>query len=346
MNSITLEVKELKQVTDDALCIYFNNEDLTYQSGQYITLILNINGKEVRRPYSLSSQKQLDIFPFITVKMIENGEATRYLFEQIKVGDRIEALPPNGRFTLASTNYNQLFFFAAGSGISPIFSLIKEALIHSSANIILSYSNRSKESTIFYHELLLLQVQYQSRFHINWIFSNSKNLMHARLSRLMLEQIVKENVKDKTQALFYTCGPFYYMEMIFISLITLGYENEQLFKETFMAADEEDDEDGSLIQDDEAPEFVDAKALIKYANQWHQVEVSKDETILNAALNQGVKLPYSCKNGMCSTCSAQVSKGQAYMHYNQILTDREVIEGHVLICTSHPLTSELTIEFE
>jgi ring-1,2-phenylacetyl-CoA epoxidase subunit PaaE len=313
-----------------------------YKPGQYITLILNINGKEIRRPYSLTSYNKLDPYPFITVKKIENGEATRYLHEKIQIGNELTALYPTGRFVLPDNSFKQLFFMAAGSGISPIMGLIKQALYQQQANVILTYSNRSKEQTLFYHELALLQQQYPTRFEIIWLFSNNKNLAKARLNRFLLEDIVKKNANaPKEKILFFTCGPFVYMEMIEITLLTMGFTKEQMFKETFVEP-EEDDENG-LLDEEAKPTYVNSHVTLNMNGNLFSFQVNAPQTILQAALENNIPLPYSCQKGMCSSCAIQLTDGNVYLHYNQVLTDREVKSGRVLTCTAHPLTTTISI---
>jgi ring-1,2-phenylacetyl-CoA epoxidase subunit PaaE len=339
-----LIVERIEDVTADTRCIYFKPDDeLEYQAGQYITLLLDLNGREVRRPYSLSSSPALGEPPFITVKEIENGEVSRYLHNYLQVGDQLPFLAPNGRFCLTKTIPNQLVFLAAGSGISPIFGLIKEALVTSNAHIHLLYSNKSKTTTIFHEELIALQAQYPDRFSITWFFSDSKFLLKARLSRIALEEYVKENLLNLNEVAFYTCGPFVYMEMVFITLLTLGVTQEQLFKETFTTHDEEDDDEGSLL-DDETKNYVDSTVTIISPKQTYRLQVKSTETILQAALKQQVPLSYSCMRGMCSSCVCSIEEGEVNMYNNQVLTDREVTEGRVLICTAKALTPNVTIK--
>jgi ring-1,2-phenylacetyl-CoA epoxidase subunit PaaE len=345
MSTSFLRIKKLINVTNDTLCIYFEAPgDFVYAAGQYISLVLNINGKEVRRPYSLSSYKHADELPFITVKLVENGEATRYLHQHAKPGDEIEILPPNGRFILPQHIPSELFFLAAGSGISPIFALIKQALYESDSRITLMYSNRTKESSIFYSELQQLEQQFAGRLTIVWLFSNSKNLLLARLNRQLLEEHVRRYVSNKQEVLFYTCGPFYYMEMIFITLITMGFKQEQLFKETFTLPDEEDEDDGSLIVDEKAPEYIDAEVELLLDKIPYSFSLKAGETILDAALKQKIKMPYSCRNGMCSSCTSQLTAGEVYMHYNQVLTDKEMANGRILTCTAHPVSKVVKVK--
>ncbi len=347
MSDYTLITKKIVSVTHDTKCFYFDAPvNLNYQAGQYITLLLNINGKEIRRPYSLCSSPDIDQELCIAVKLIENGEATRYLHNKLEVGDELKILKPNGKFVFTDTLPTQLFFMAAGSGIGPILGLIKHALHRTQSLVVLVYSNSSKDDCIFYNELQQLTQQFANRFDVIWLFSDHKNLMKARLNRFMLEEIVNERVAVKTDVLFYTCGPFAYMEMIFITLLTMGFKQEQLYKETFTIHEDDDDDEGSLLGDKETPEYTDAEVTIHVNKLKHTFGLKAGETLLQAAQKSGLDLPYSCMRGMCSSCVCQLNSGTVHLHYNQVLTDKDVAEGRVLTCTAHPTTNkvELTIE--
>ncbi len=348
MVNTSLQITAIKDVNNNSRSIYFAfNKNFTYQAGQYITLLLNINGREVRRPYSLSSFNGIDPLPFITVKLIENGEVSRFLHHKIQIGDTLNILPPNGRFTLPVIIPSTLFFLAAGSGISPILGLVKQALFTSTSTIVLVYSNRSREQTIFFDELQTLQQQFAARFSIHWLFSNGKNLNKARLNRFLLEELVKQELGEVSdQVCFYMCGPYVYMEMIEITLLTKGFSKAQMYKETFSEPEDDDEDDGALLDEEEKPIYVDATVTIELAGQTHVIEVNASQTILQAALAQDIPLLYSCRKGMCSTCTAQLKNGKIHMHYNQVLTDKEEQEGRILTCTSHPLSPELTISFD
>ncbi len=339
-------INSITDITGDTRCISFlKPEGFSYASGQYLTLLLMINGKEVRRPYSISTVDTLDSEVMITVKRIENGEATRYLHEQIKVGDRLEGLAANGRFILSNPIPTQLLFIAAGSGISPIYALIRDVLYFSRSSVVLIYSNRSIDDTIFYASLTQLQSTFSQRFTIHWFFSNNKNLLQARLSRLRLEEIVEPYIHQSEFAC-YTCGPYLYMEMVTITMVTLGFSPNSIFKETFTLPEDEDDEDGSLINDENIPEFKDATVVLSINKNEYQFQVAAHQTVLQAALLQKIPLNYSCKNGMCSSCVVNLSQGEVYMHYNEVLTDKEVASGRILTCTAHPLNPVLHINVD
>jgi ring-1,2-phenylacetyl-CoA epoxidase subunit PaaE len=339
MSDYTLITKKIVSLTRDTKGFYFNVPlNLNYNAGQYITLLLNIDGKEIRRPYSLCSSPNLEHELCIAVKLIENGEATRYLHGNLKVGNEIKILKPNGKFILPKEIPKQLFFMAAGIGIGPILGLMKQALRQAQSDVTLVYSNSSKDDCIFYNELKNLETLFVKRLKIIWLFSDNKNLMLARLNRFKLEELVNQHIPNKTEVLFYTCGPFAYMEMIFITLLTMGFNHEQLFKETFTNYEEDDDDQGSLLTDKEALNYTDAEITIHINKLKHTFNLKAGETILQAAQKSGLELPYSCMRGMCSSCVCQLNSGSVHLHYNQILTDKELTNGRILTCTAHPST--------
>lgn len=341
----TLTITKIIDSTENTKCFYFSVDgEFNYQPGQYITLVLTINGREVRRPYSLSSVPKIDQEPFFTVKLIENGEATRYLHHKVIVGQKLNFIPSNGRFVLPTQLPKQLVFLAAGSGISPIFALIKQALYYTTTEVILLYSNSSMAQTIFYNELESLRNEFPNRFKITYYFSNAKNLAQARLSRLNLEEFIGLMIAEPKQTLYFTCAPFVYMEMVQITLLTMGIEASNLIKETFFLPEEDDDDEGSLVAEKEALTYTDSQVTLITANQNYTFEVKAHQTILQAALQNNVPLNYSCGRGMCSTCICSVTEGSAHMTYNQILTDNEVSAGRVLTCTAHARTPYITIK--
>ncbi|MBE8712333.1 2Fe-2S iron-sulfur cluster-binding protein [Sphingobacterium hungaricum] len=315
-----------------------------YKAGQFLTLCFTFGEREVRRSYSFSSSPDVNEPIAITVKRVDNGEISRLLHHKLEVGDVIDVLDPQGLFYYEpqQESDNTLFLFGAGVGITPLFSILKTALTKENhSKVILVYSNSSKEQTIFYEELQSWQEKYPERLSIYWLFSNSKNLLNARLNRDYVIQIVNKHSESIDNSIFYTCGPIFYMDLCRFTLLGMGFPDEHIRKETFHFPEEEEDDD-----EHDAVE-VDTKSysvkLIFQENEYNLL-VPYDQTILNIGLDHKIKLPYSCKSGMCSTCISQVTSGAVRMDYNEVLTDREVENGKCLICTSHPLENGTTIE--
>lgn len=317
-----------------------------YLAGQFVSLIFEGKNREVRRSYSFNSSPDVDEPLAITVKRVENGEISRFLHHKTAVNDILFAQEPQGLFSYQPDENaaKDLFLFAAGVGITPLFSILKTALVREKKSLItLIYSNRSKEDALFYNELMDWQQEYPERLKIIWIFSNSKNLMTARLNKFYIEKLIKEYLHfDKGNAFFYTCGPIIYMDLCRITLLGMGFDLKQIKRETFVLPEDEMDED------DSSEKVVDKSTysvILNFNDETYNLSVPWPKRILDVALEHKIKLPYSCRGGVCSTCVATCTKGNVRMDYNEVLTDEEIERGRVLVCTGHPTENGTTVEW-
>lgn len=316
-----------------------------YLAGQFLTLIFERNGKELRRSYSLCSSPVLDEPLAIAIKRVENGEISRLLHHQTTVGEVLTALEPNGQFSYVPQEdiKRTVFLFAAGVGITPLFSILKTSLtVEKHTKVILAYSNKSAEGSLFYEELNEWQAKYPDRLKIIYLFSTAKNLMMARLNGQLIERIVAENLEfEKDDTLLYTCGPVDYMDVCRITLLNLGFYQSQIKKETFVLPEDEADEDDTtekVVKDTNT-----YSVILHFKGEIKEINVPYQQSILDAALEQGINLPYSCHAGICSTCTANCIKGQVRMDYNEVLMDNEIEAGRVLVCTGHPTENGTTL---
>lgn len=315
-----------------------------YLAGQFLTLHFDFGGREVRRSYSFSSSPVVAEPLAITVKRVDNGEISRLLHHRTTVGDVIEVLPAEGLFAYQPEPDKEkiLFLFAAGVGITPLFSILKTALVaEQKTKVVLVYSNSSPERTIFLEELEQWQNRYPDRLTIEWIYSNSKNLLHARLNREYIIRLVNQHKPMHDNMLFYTCGPVFYMDLCRFTLLGMGFPDSDIRRETFHFPEEEEDDDE---REEEEVDTTVYNVLLRFQGQEYPLAIPHDKTVLDVGLEQKIKLPYSCKSGMCSTCISQVVEGEVRMDYNEVLTDREVENGRCLICTSHPVEQDTIIE--
>lgn len=317
---------------------------LKYSAGQFITLVFQVNGKELRRSYSFCSSPAMDEPISIAVKLVENGDISRFMHHQLATGDIVEIAEPNGMFIYPTEREikRTVFLFGAGVGITPLFSILKTALLTEvNSKIVLIYSSRSADDTLFLEEIAAWQVTYPDRLKVIHLFSNSKNLMRARLNGFLINQLVRENMAfDKSNALFYTCGPYDYMDVCKITLLGAGYKSTHIKKETFvMPEDEVDEDDGTEKVVDKNTYSV----ILHFKGEVHHLSVSWPKRILEVALANKINLPYSCSGGVCSTCTATCIAGGVRMEYNEVLTDDEVAKGRVLVCTGHPTEDGTTI---
>jgi ferredoxin-NADP reductase len=309
---------------------------ISYQPGQFLTLLHPLS-LAVRRSYSLSSHPLLDQHLQITVKRIANGEFSRWLFDRAKVGDHLQTIGASGFFTLADdlSNDTSLLFLAAGTGIAPVFSLLKEVLFQREQRVVLIYSNRSERETIFYRELLSLEKQFPQRLSIVFLFSESQNLNHARLSIFSLTNLLRQHVIDKTKVVAYVCGPHNYMQMVRITLLTEGISAENIHTEKFNT--------DKLPIKEFPPDMEQHRVSIEYQGSKFSLDVKYPNTILETAKLQGIDLPYSCEVGRCGTCAATCVSGKVWMSRNEVLLDKEMEKGRVLTCTGYPVGGDVEL---
>lgn len=317
-----------------------NNWQPIYKPGQFITLLFYNTNAEKRRSFSLVSNPAEEQLLKITIKRVPNGEYSRYMLDRILIGDEFYTTGIAGFFTLPEPeddNIKQLFFLAAGSGITPVFSLISHALKNwQHVSVVLIYSNRNEEDIIFNEPIKSLQGKYNRRFAVEWLFSNNTNVLKARLSNYLLNMLLRK-YHAGAHALFYMCGPFDYMLMIQITLLSYGVPARNIYKEQFSTL--------PRILKPVPPDTDEHKASIHIAGRIFELPVQYPSTILAAAKAKDILLPYSCEAGRCGSCAALCVSGKVWMAYNEVLTDDEVAKGRVLVCQSYPVAGDVVIEF-
>jgi ring-1,2-phenylacetyl-CoA epoxidase subunit PaaE len=340
----TITVQSIREETPGVKTFTLVNADgtpIAYKAGQFITLLFTHHGREERRSFSICTSPGDNVPLAITVKRIENGAYSRYLTDRVKVGDRFDSTGTAGLFTMPDnwTHYEQVFFFAAGIGITPVISLIK-AILHTQPNkqVVLIYSNRSQEDVVFYNELQYLAKKYESRFKLELLYSNAFNLSRARLNKALLPVLLDEYGRaPKEKMLFYVCGPFTYMRMVIFTLTELGIHSDQVKKENFNTNDREV---RKAEPSDKEPHQV---TLFSEGNEY-TFQVQYPDTILQAAKKNGISLPYSCEVGRCGSCAAVCTQGSVWLSYNEVLMDADLRKGMILTCVGHPVGGDVTIK--
>ncbi len=340
-----LKVKEIIRETPEAVSISFDipenlSETFAYKAGQYITIQTQINGNEIRRSYSLCSMPGSGEFK-VTVKEVPGGSFSAYANNSLRAGDILEVHPPEGKFIFEpGQKPGNYAAFAAGSGITPILSIIKTVLVKEpGSTFVLVYGNRTVEGTIFYKELLDLQLKYPERFFIEFIYSRSReeNSQFGRIETSTVNYVLKNKHKDTDFDQYYLCGP---EEMIFNvadMLKSRGVSEENIHFELFTTADTGAVETGvkgevqlTITVDDESFDFT----------------MDNEKTVLEIALENDIDVPYSCQGGICSSCIARITEGTATMRKNMILTDSEIAEGLVLTCQAQPTSTVLKVDYD
>lgn len=318
--------------------------------GQSLTMRAVISGEEVRRTYSICSSP-MDSEWRVAIKKVEGGLFSSFANEQLKEGDVVEVMPPVGKFytELNPDNNKNYVAIAAGSGITPVLSLIKTTLAtEPKSRFTLIYGNRNRSSIIFFEELEGLKNKYMSRFNLIHVLSREKTDAPINFGRITKEKLVEleKLVYYKSADEFFLCGP---EEMIFTAkdfLEAKEIDKKQIHFELFTSPGQK------VFKPKAHKEKIDTGAksniTVKLDGRTFSFDLplSSDTTILDAALKQGADLPYACKGGMCCTCKARLLEGGVMMDVHWGLEEDEVEKGYILTCQSHPKTENVVIDFD
>ncbi|WP_183567979.1 ferredoxin--NADP reductase [Mucilaginibacter sp. SP1R1] len=335
---LKLKIERINWETPDTATFYLSNtsgKPVHYKPGQFITLIFNHRNEEIRRSYSLGSSPDEELLS-ITIKRIANGEISRFMLAKEHPGDILTALAPAGRFTVTGFEQEKdILLFAGGTGIAPIFSQIKYILKRpGKSRLTLVYSSQDAASVVFKNELDTLALQHPNRFTIVYLLSSQANRLNTDKVEMLTRKIVQHHL---TKAEFYLCGPFPYMRMIRFALIYMGIDPGQIRRENFVLE--------TVAVTSPATNFPPRNIRIRFKDELHNLAVGENQSILQAALQNNVPLPYSCRNGICSTCTAKCNSGKIEMVKNDVLTDADIAKGWILTCTGHPVSDDVVISF-
>ncbi|WP_025764001.1 ferredoxin--NADP reductase [Dyadobacter tibetensis] len=347
-----LKVKEIERETDEASTIHFwhpLNEVLSYRPGQFLTVLLEQDGHKIRRSYSLSSSPYTDVSPAITIKRLPGGFASNVLLDSLKEGDVVEVMEPAGNFLpkQGDDQTRQVVFIGAGSGITPLFSILKSVLmVEPESTVLLIYGSRNEESIIFDRKLQALQSKYGSRLKIIHSLSQPSAGWTGERGRLNKSHILKMLEKhpefDSKQAEYFLCGPEDMMAEADRALAIIGVPTSQVRKESFLTAGPST----GIVLEESDDELQTRNITLFYEGTEYQLEVKPHETILEAALNLDIDLPYSCQAGMCTACMGKCVSGTIHMDEEDALSEAELKEGFILTCVSHPMSDGVVIEVE
>lgn len=351
----TLKLSAVTKETKDCTSLTFEvpeelKKDFSYKSGQYLTLKTKIGGEEVRRSYSLCSSPIENKWQ-VAVKKIEGGLFSTYACTQLKPGDTLEVMPPNGNFfvPVAPTSAKNYIVFAAGSGITPILSIIKTHLaLEPQSTFKLFYLNRTAKSIIFKEEIEALRNTYFGRFEIFYFLTKEQRdipLLNGRFTsekiKVLTDKLIDVNQTDEC----FICGP---EEMIFLirdQLMEAGLANDKIHYELFFSGATEEDKKKAAIAVEH--KFDGTKVtIIDGGKEFHFAMDDEYDNILDGALAAGADLPFACKGGVCSTCKCRVVEGAVEMKVNYALEEDEVAKGLVLSCQSVPTTEKVVVDFD
>ncbi len=340
-----LTVKSIKKLTPGAVAVTFAIpkeliQSFAFTAGQYITIKKEIKGKELRRAYSISSSPRKEDIT-IGIKKVDRGGFSDYANTKLQVGDVLEVMPPEGRFTFKSSEVKNIAAFAAGSGITPIMSIAKTVLDSNPANkFVLVYGNKSYEETMFYTDLVKLELDYTNRFFVYFTNSQAKEdkALFGRIDTSTVNYALKNKHKDLDFDGYYLCGPEQMIHLVTDTLVENEVPKDKIHFELFTSTEIKE----------ELPVAPDGKSTVKVIVDDEEFEITMDKStlVLDAVLKENIDAPYSCQGGVCSSCIAKVKEGRAEMVKNQILTDGEIADGFILTCQAHPTTPTLTVDYD
>lgn len=351
-----LIVKSVVKETPDCVSVAFEvpeglKKEFAYTPGQNLTLRTWLNGdEEIRRSYSLCSSP-LDNEWKVAIKKVPGGIFSTFANEQLKQLAVLEVMPPTGKFTIETNAENKKSYvaFAAGSGITPIISIIKTVLrTEPQSDFTLVYGNRNRTSIIFKEELEALKNKYMSRFRIIHVLSREltdATINHGRIDAEKCNALFTKHIEIDADE-FFICGPEGMIFCVRDYLKSRGVDENKIHFELFTSPNQKQTTRSSKQEIIEAHVPKSKVVIIRDGRQF-EFELEYDsEAILDAAIHNGIDLPYSCKGGVCSTCSAKVTEGEVKMDVCYALEPEDVAKGFILTCQSHPKTERVVINFD
>ena len=365
-----LIVRSVVKETDDAITIMFESPDggLTYQAGQFLTLILPIEGQEVRRSYSLCTSPATDPHPSVTVKRVASGKVSNYLNDTLKPGDTVQVLEPMGTFTtpIDPEQQRHLVMMGGGSGITPLMGLLKSVLHQEPrSKVSLLYANRHPSSIIFRQQLDDLQQQYPERFHVVHVLeepADHTTALEGQITAERLPALLAQLPFQESATEYFLCGPQGMMENVREALKALNIPPHLIHKESFVAskpaaaapatkaaaptATWDSESRPGAYGTSQATVSEAHEVTIRYDGETYTFMVEPESTILQTALALDIDLPYSCQSGLCTACMGKCTSGRMKLDEEDSLAEEDLKEGYVLTCVGHPLTSNVTIEIE
>ncbi|WP_334000382.1 ferredoxin--NADP reductase [Burkholderia cepacia] len=334
-----LTVAEVIAESDDACSFVFDvpaalRDAFAYRPGQFLTLNVPCADAAVARCYSLSSAPGIDAAPKITVKRVRDGRASNWLCDRVQAGDTLEVLPPAGVFTPRALD-GDLLLFAGGSGITPVLSILKSALVHGRGMLTLIYANRDERSVIFRDELQQLAQRHPGRVRvIHWLDS-----VQGIPQQRHLEELARPFSRQET----FICGPALFMENALAAMLGLGLPRARVHVERFAS-----------LPDAPAPAAAPAAASAPGDGAAIETVLDGDafafdsapgETLLDAMLRAGVPAPNSCRMGQCGACMCRIERGEVALDSNHVLDDDEIAAGWTLACCARPASDALRVVF-
>jgi ring-1,2-phenylacetyl-CoA epoxidase subunit PaaE len=345
-----LKVSKIEKETADAITIFFENPEsgaIPYKPGQFLTLIIPVDGEKIRRSYSLCSVPVLHSQMAVTVKRVKDGKLSNYLNDSLKAGDTIDVMEPSGVFTthFDQANDRNVYLVGGGSGITPLISILRSVLEYEpNSRVSLIYANRNLQSIIFKDKLEALEEEFQDRLKITHILEEApegwtgyRGMVNEEIFNEILDQGVEKGLE------FFLCGPSPMMDKVVEILEGRGMDKKKIHRENFVSKSKNPLQNKTEEQQKKTGHDT-YEVTVLCDGEEHKFEVSPEKTILETALDLDIDLPFSCQSGLCTACRGKLKSGKMELDESEGLSEQELKDGYVLTCVGHPVTPDVKIE--
>jgi 3-ketosteroid 9alpha-monooxygenase subunit B len=336
-----LRVSAVIRETLDACSVVFEipeewQSEFRYRAGQFLTLRIPFGGKQLSRSYSLASSPDCDAEHKITVKRVAHGRISNWINDNVAVGDVLHCLSPGGLFVL-NEDRNDVVMFAAGSGITPVISILKSALATTERRIRVVYANRDRAAVIFRAELDALASNHGPRLELVYRHDDEDGFVNVAQ--------VRRWSADRRGAEYYVCGPAAFMSAVERALLEEGIEERRIHIERFVSPPDPDERSTSTSDAVAAGATTPSAITVHLDGAAHSVPYEDGQTVLVACQTAGLRPPFSCTEAFCGCCMAKLASGRVHMRNNDFLSKKEIAQGWVLTCQSIPLTEDVEIRY-
>lgn len=343
-----VKIKNIQKETNDAVILtldipVFSQATFHWQAGQHLTFRKEINGEEIRRSYSIFNPSNEDDIQ-VLIKKVEGGLFSEPAQTEFQIGDTVEVMAPTGHFVMVPQDDKHYAMFAAGSGITPVLGMIYEVLNHSNSHINLYYGNSTVDSTLLKSQLADLKDLYPHRLSISYFLSQEPidvELYSGRINADKVKKIFNKELKALDVAGYFLCGPGGMIDEVKSVLAEFSVDKTIIHSEQFLS-------EGQVMSEKNKTALLDSGVLVTIdgVTSRYEIKQGEEKTLLEAALAAQIKMPYSCKAGVCATCRCKLVEGEVEMLNNYSLEDWEIEKNYILSCQSLPKTKKIVLDYD